>query len=1012
MARPSPDDRTHTPLAGRLATLLAAATLTFLGAVSCGPDGHLPPPGGNGGLGGEGGSGGGGAGGGSGGCNDGDVQECHITLGEHDGVLTCYVGTQTCVDGAWSMCGDGQTKTMEAPWWWSPPEGGLGTKSFSNPVGCMNNPCDPGCQNYGEDPPPIPVNGTPIYTWQQGDLGDLPQDILDKGIHEPCATSKDCQFNTYCHLPASANCAHSVCGVGTKLTSGCNTCVTAICNVDPTCCTGSWTQACVDKVATVCGAVCDADPPCAHDKCVTGSALDANCDPCVAQVCASRPSCCTGTWDALCQARVGTICGESCPSQGQCVPWLPGQKDPACAVADLHVGVPCNGFIPVCNTGNVDAPSGVTIRFYNINTTNSGCNPSPANAGNCTTNQPVPAGQCINIPINICPGLVVGKSLVINPNGIVPECHCDNNWAYWYDGACGPPTCSGTETVASLKKVNLFVTIDRSGSMGWAAGNSTRWDLMVQALNSFFQSADSAGLGVALRFWPDTFTTSTFFSGAVAPQTAESEPNGNSAQADTLTAGTSAWSAAISPAGDDDWFEFVVPAGGGTITLDTHTVGNKANCPADTEIWLYQGNTQLAYDDDSGPGLCSRISNASLAAGTYRVLVREYGDNDPVASYQLTITGVDVSSCGSSCANDGTIDNCGNPLVPLGTLTDQPAPTDTHEEALLDALASRAPGGNTPTSIALDGAIDWAIAYKNTHPTEEVHVVLMTDGEPTQCDTSTAGISAFAATGLASGVITDVIGIIGVGGGTIDAIAQAGGGQSFFVSDGADTADQLLAAMIAIKGQGAVCTLGLPQQNLYDPSSVAVVYTPSVGAPQQLVQVANAAACVANGFYYDNNAAPTAVTLCPAMCNTVKSDVGATVNVELGCPVLYSTTTVTQVYEGVCPAGKAPQWAFMTWDTDTPGNSNVAFSARTSPTNTFMGAYTPLGTAQQTPVNTQDCTNFGPAGCPIDLFAKLGSVPAKQRYLELQIALNPSSNQLVAPAVNSWNLTYSCVDAE
>jgi hypothetical protein len=100
------------------------------------------------------------------------------------------------------------------------------------------------------------------------------------------------------------------------------------------------------------------------------------------------------------------------------------------------------------------------------------------------------------------------------------------------------------------------------------------------------------------------------------------------------------------------------------------------------------------------------------------------------------------------------------------------------------------------------------------------------------------------------------------------------------------------------------------------------------------------------------------------------------------------------------------------YDTSTPGGSSVAFSARTSPTNVFMGASTPLATAQATPSNTQVCTAFGPAGCPKDLYTLLTPLNAKQKFLELMITMNPSADQLTAPVVNNWDLTYSCQDAE
>ncbi len=39
-------------------------------------------------------------------CDDGDEEACKVILGVHDGVTDCFVGIRTCVEGAWSNCGD------------------------------------------------------------------------------------------------------------------------------------------------------------------------------------------------------------------------------------------------------------------------------------------------------------------------------------------------------------------------------------------------------------------------------------------------------------------------------------------------------------------------------------------------------------------------------------------------------------------------------------------------------------------------------------------------------------------------------------------------------------------------------------------------------------------------------------------------------------------------------------------------------------------------------------------
>lgn len=39
-------------------------------------------------------------------CTDDATRSCKVILGEHDGVRSCFQGTQTCEDGAWGICGD------------------------------------------------------------------------------------------------------------------------------------------------------------------------------------------------------------------------------------------------------------------------------------------------------------------------------------------------------------------------------------------------------------------------------------------------------------------------------------------------------------------------------------------------------------------------------------------------------------------------------------------------------------------------------------------------------------------------------------------------------------------------------------------------------------------------------------------------------------------------------------------------------------------------------------------
>jgi len=37
-------------------------------------------------------------------CTEGATEACSLTLGEHAGVLSCYEGTHTCVNGQFGAC--------------------------------------------------------------------------------------------------------------------------------------------------------------------------------------------------------------------------------------------------------------------------------------------------------------------------------------------------------------------------------------------------------------------------------------------------------------------------------------------------------------------------------------------------------------------------------------------------------------------------------------------------------------------------------------------------------------------------------------------------------------------------------------------------------------------------------------------------------------------------------------------------------------------------------------------
>ena len=94
--------------------------------------------------------------------------------------------------------------------------------------------------------------------------------------------------------------------------------------------------------------------------------------------------------------------------------------------------------------------------------------------------------------------------------------------------------------------------------------------------------------------------------------------------------------------------------------------------------------------------------------------------------------------------------------------------------------------------------------------------------------------------------------------------------------------------MQAIQHTALGCTYAIPQpaSGQIDYSQVNVIYTPGGGgAAETIPNVMSAAQCPASGdgWYYDNNNAPTQIVLCGSTCTTVSADTSGEVDITLGC---------------------------------------------------------------------------------------------------------------------------------
>ena len=117
--------------------------------------------------------------------------------------LVCGQGITTCTNGAWSECIINNSVTL------APKTAGLDPLGFGGPSPCTNNPCDPACTTFNDDPTGLTNIDAGIITVDGGDAGlTLPGSVPPAPI--TCTGGSD------------STCAHTMCTVGTKLTAGCD----------------------------------------------------------------------------------------------------------------------------------------------------------------------------------------------------------------------------------------------------------------------------------------------------------------------------------------------------------------------------------------------------------------------------------------------------------------------------------------------------------------------------------------------------------------------------------------------------------------------------------------------------------------------------------------------------------------------------------------------------------------------------------------------------------------------
>jgi hypothetical protein len=384
------------------------------------------------------------------------------------------------------------------------------------------------------------------------------------------------------------------------------------------------------------------------------------------------------------------------------------------------------------------------------------------------------------------------------------------------------------------------------------AGTS-KWAAVGTALNNFFNDSGSAGLGVALKYFPDV-------------------QSGAKGSCDTATATNDCGSY-----GPCDYRNTCVPSDKTTPNVSPLCLTN-ADCT------------------DPGFPNCNRIQTCTSTSMPY-----------------CAANG--TGNCGSGCTNFAgychlrdicTPSDYASPNVALGTL---PGAAGN----LNSSLTGHSPDGFTPTGPALAGAVMWAQQQQKNNPDHKVAIVLVTDGlpggfipgfPPTYCAPSDIpGISNIvsAVSGGTNPILTFVVGIFNpattegqMAPANLMSLAQAGGTDNAVIIDvtGNTVTQQLHDALAKAQTKAIACSYSIPPSSGGTPvdfTKVNVSFTSGSNQTTTVGHTTGSSACDKGGWYYDvdpSKGTPKQIIACPSTCSSFQGDANGQVQIVLGCQTI------------------------------------------------------------------------------------------------------------------------------
>jgi hypothetical protein len=476
--------------------------------------------------------------------------------------------------------------------------------------------------------------------------------------------------------------------------------------------------------------------------------------------------------------------------------------------------------------------------------------------------------------------------------------------------------CASAKEMGMPVPVDIYVMLDISGSMLDPAGGTdttmTKWDAVKAALSSFFGDPQSAGLNIAIQYFPlriagvptSCATDAECLGGAPClTNICKLNPPGTLIScSSTAPDATAECTNAIQR---DDGPCAMEP---GAAAMTCHLSGKACAGPADCQ-------TVAALNGDPALGACV-----------------DYGvcQNDNTFSCADTNATTNPKGCGGTlgacvpampgtyfCAHETQCDPdaYATPAVDFIPLPDTAM-------TLNGSIAAQMPLGDTPSRSALRGAIKHARDWADAHVGHTVLVLFATDGLPTECsggrqvsgesqlaldDTVAIATEGFTPAASTSGappasIETFVIGVFAAADAAaaqpnLDRIAKAGGSDHARVlSSGGDVKAEFLMELANLRAARLGCEYQIPAPKTgstleYSQVNVFLTQPGAAGGADTSTEfyyvAPNGCTGAADEWHYDvapsATVKPTKIVACPATCDALKMTQNAQVSIQLGC---------------------------------------------------------------------------------------------------------------------------------